>query len=135
MKLFCSYAYTGEELEAVERRMRLVVDALKEAGHEPYCPLFDELMAPFVAANDLKSVFAHAFKGIKENEAVVVINSSERRSEGQLMEIGAALISGKPVYLLQNKAAVDRSYLSKVVTKTWVWETEDELRQALRKLQ
>jgi hypothetical protein len=134
MKLFCSYAYTGEKVEDVERRMKLVVEALKEAGHEPYCPLFDELMAPFVAANDLKSVFSHAFKGIKENEAVVVINSSDRRSEGQLMEIGASIMIGKPVYLMQNKVAVGHSYLPKVVTATAVWETEDELRQALQSL-
>lgn len=134
MKLFCSYAYTGEDVETVTSRMQMVVDTLKESGHEVYCPLFDELVAPFQEANDVKSIFKHAFDGIKRQDGVVVIISSERRSEGQLMEIGAALSQNKAVYLMQHSTAVDKSYLPKLVSETFVWETSDELKNQLKKI-
>jgi nucleoside 2-deoxyribosyltransferase len=134
MKLFCSYAYTGEDVETVTSRMQMVVDTLKANGHEVYCPLFDELVAPFQEANDVKSIFKHAFDGIKRQDGVVVIISSERRSEGQLMEIGAALSQNKAVYLMQHSTAVDKSYLPKLVNETFVWETSDELKNQLKKI-
>lgn len=134
MKLFCSYAYTGEDVTTVTERMRKVVDTLTAQGNEVYCPLFDEQVAPLEAVNDVKGIFTHAFEGIKRQEAVVVIISSERRSEGQLMEIGAALSEEKPVYLLQHQAAVKTSYLPKLVTKTYVWSSEKELLTSLKKI-
>lgn len=134
MKLFCSYAYTGEDVEIVTNRMQMVVDALKKNGHDVYCPLFDELVAPLQEVSDVKSIFHHAFEGIRRQEAVVVIISSERRSEGQLMEIGAALSQNKPVYLMQHDSAVDKSYLPKLVSETYAWETNDDLKKQLAKI-
>lgn len=134
MKLFCSYAFTGENLETVTKRMQLVVTQLENEGHEVYCPLFDERVAPLEDAGDVRAIFAHAFDGIKRQEALVVIISSERRSEGQLMEVGAALSQNKPVYLMQNKAAVGGSYLPKLVAQTLVWSTDEELKNQLRAL-
>lgn len=134
MKLFCSYAYTGEDIKVVTKRMRMVVDTLKENGHEVYCPLFDEVIAPFQETNDVKSVFKHAFEGIRRQEAVVAVISSERRSEGQLMEIGAALSQNKPVYLMQHDSAVATSYLPKLVNETYVWKTNADLKSRLTKI-
>lgn len=135
MKLFCSYAYTGEDVEVVTNRMQMVVDTLAAQGHEVYCPLFDELVAPLQEANDVKSIFTHAFEGIRRQDATVVIISSERRSEGQLMEIGAALSQDKPVYLMQHDSAVDKSYLPKLVSKTLVWETDEDLKSQLKNVE
>ncbi|HEY5695526.1 MAG TPA: nucleoside 2-deoxyribosyltransferase [Candidatus Saccharimonadales bacterium] len=131
MKLFCSYAYTGEDIAVVKKRTRLVVDTLTAHGHEVYCPLFDEVLAPFQEANDVKVIFQRAFEAIEQQEALVVIVSSERRSAGQLMEIGAALSRHKPVYLMQHKTAAGSSYLPKLVTKTFIWETDAELQKQL----
>lgn len=134
MRLFCSYAYTGEDVETVIKRMRMVVDTLEDNGHEVYCPLFDELVAPLQEAHDVKAIFDHAFEGISRQEALVVVVSSERRSEGQLIEVGAALSQNKPVYLMQHETAVDKSYLPKLVDETYVWKTTEDLRQQLAKI-
>lgn len=134
MKVFCSYAYTGEELSKVVSRTQKVVDMLKEAGHDVYCPLFDERVASLQETNDMKAIFAHAFDGIKRQDVLVAIIASERRSEGQLMEIGAALSRGVPVYLLQHTSAKDSSYLPALVTKTVTWTDDAELEQAARTL-
>ena len=40
-KIFCSYAFTGEDKLKVEARMRRVVDLLERCGCEVYCNLFD----------------------------------------------------------------------------------------------
>jgi nucleoside 2-deoxyribosyltransferase len=134
MNVFCSYAYTGEDVEMVTKRMQLVVETLKKAGHEVYCPLFDERVASLQEAGDVKAIFVHAFEGIRRQDVLVVINSSDRRSEGQLMEIGAALSAGKAVYLMQHTTSVGLSYLPKLVTETHVWSSESELSEQLRNL-
>lgn len=110
----------------------MVVGTLKTGGNEVYCPLFDELVAPLQEANDVKAIFSHAFDGIKRQDVLLAIIASERRSEGQLMEIGAALSRGMPVYLLQHVSAKDSSYLPKLVTKTVAWTDDVELEQAAR---
>ena len=134
MKLFCSYAYTGEDVEAVTHRMQMVVETLQANDHEVYCPLFDESVAPYQAVNDVRSIFKHAFEGIHRQDAVVVIIASERRSEGQLIEIGAALSQDKPVYLRQHNTAVDKSYVPKLLSQTYTWETSEDLKNQVAKI-
>jgi nucleoside 2-deoxyribosyltransferase len=131
MKLFCAYAFTGENIDDVTERMRLVVDTLKQAGHEPYCNLFDAYRQTLVGP---KAICMYAFETLKKHDAVVAIAASERRSEGLLMEIGAGFALGKPVYLMQHKSAAGTSYLPELVEKTWVWETPVDLKLALQEL-
>lgn len=52
MKLFCAYAFTGEDLEILTKRMRLVVDTLNASGHEAYCNRFDEVVSKLQAQDD-----------------------------------------------------------------------------------
>jgi len=135
MKLFCSYAFTGENLQSVTDRMRLVVDQLNEAGHDAYCPLFDAHKDEMQANNDIKGIFSYAFRRIHENEGVVAIITSDRRSEGQLMEIGAALSQNKPVYLFVHDSAKDApSHLRVLATQAFTWADDRELKRALSTL-
>jgi hypothetical protein len=134
MKIFCSYAYTGEDADAVNRRMRLVVDTLKSGGHEAYCVRFDETTAKHHASHDMKGIFDTAFKNLAKNEAMVAIVTSPDRSVGQLMEIGATLSVQKPVYLFEHSSAAGSSYLPELVDKYFQWETEDDLKDALLKI-
>jgi hypothetical protein len=131
MKLFCAYAFTGEKLEEVTERMHVVVDTLTTHGHQAYCNLFDDYRQTLIGP---KAICMYAFEMLKKHDAVVAIMASERRSEGQLMEIGAALALGKPVFLLQHKSAANTSYMPELATKTAVWETLDDLAEALGKL-
>jgi nucleoside 2-deoxyribosyltransferase len=131
MKLFCAYAFTGENIDDVTERMHLVIDTLKKAGHEPYCNLFDAHRQTLVGT---KAICMYAFETLKQYDAVVAIVASDRRSEGQLMELGVAFALGKPIYLMQHTMAAEKSYLPELVNKTWVWETPDELTSALKEL-
>jgi adenine-specific DNA methylase len=70
MKLFCAYAFTGENLEDVTERMHLVTNTLKEAGHDAYCNLFDEHRATLVGT---KAICMHAFEMLKKHDVVVAV--------------------------------------------------------------
>jgi len=134
MKLFCAYAFTGEDIKIVTERMRIVVDTLNSNGHEAYCNRFDEVVDKLQEANDIKGIFKEAFKNIEASEAVVAIVTSPNKSIGQIMEIGIALSQSKPVYLFEHTSAEGSSYLPKLVDKNFRWDTEKDLEKALLKI-
>jgi len=134
MKLFCAYAFTGEDLQQVTHRMQLVVAALNAGGHQAYCNRFDAVVDKLQAAGDTKGIFAEAFKNIEASEGMVAIITSPNRSIGQIMEIGIALSQHKPVYLFEHKSAEGSSYLPKLVDAYYHWETLEDLQQALKQI-
>lgn len=134
MKLFCAYAYTGEDIDDVTKRMRLVVDTLNTNGHEAYCNRFDEIVDRFQKDDDIKGIFHEAFKNIEESDALVAIITSPARSIGQIMEIGIALSQRKPVFLLEHISAQGSSYIPRLVDQCYKWKDIDDLKKALRRL-
>lgn len=134
MKLFCAYAFTGEDINVLTKRMRLVVDTLNSNGHNAYCNRFDALVDKLQEQDDIKGIFNEAFKHIEQSEAVVAIITSTNKSVGQIMEIGIALSQGKPVYLFEHTSAANSSYLPRLVDKHYAWTTPEELTQALQEL-
>ena len=134
MKVYCAYAFTGEDLELTILRMKIVVDALNENGHEAYCNRFDPVIADMQKNNDTRAIFARAFEVISECDALVALVASSAKSIGQIMEIGAAMSQGKPVYLFEHATAVGSTYLPKLATATYLWADHDELVSQLKKL-
>ena len=134
MKLFCAYAFTGEELDVVTERMRMVVETLNANGHDAYCNRFDEVVDKLQEQDDIKGIFQEAFKNIEKSEALVAIITSPSRSIGQIMEIGIAMSQNKPVYLFEHASAEGSSYLPRLVHEYYKWEDAEQLKQALRRL-
>ena len=132
MKLFCAYAFTGEDIDTVTHRMRLVVDTLNSIGHDAYCNRFDTVVDKLQEQDDIKGIFAEAFKNIEKSEALVAVVTSPSRSIGQIMEIGIALSQGKPVYLFEHESAKGSSYLPRLVNQTINWSTLDDLVKKLK---
>lgn len=134
MKLFCAYAFTGEDLTKLTDRMRLVVDTLNANGHEAYCNRFDAVVDKLQATDDIKGIFQEAFKNIKNSDGLVAIVTSPDRSIGQIMEIGIAMSQEKPVYLFEHSSAKSSSYLPRLVDRFYQWETVEDLRTALQQI-
>lgn len=134
MKLFCAYAFTGEDLEVITKRMQLVVDTLKSNGHQAYCNRFDAVVDELQKQDDIKGIFQEAFKNIEKNEALVAIITSPSRSIGQIMEIGIAMSRSKPVYLFEHSSAEGSSYLPRLVDKYFKWETPEDLQAELKQV-
>jgi nucleoside 2-deoxyribosyltransferase len=131
MKIFCSYAFTGEDLSIVDTRMRLVVDSLNSNGHEAYCNKFDPAIDALYDNDDIKGIFADAFRRIEASDAMVVIITSANRSVGQIMEIGLALSQHKPIYLFEHISAKDSTYLPRLADNYQTWSDDASLRSAL----
>jgi hypothetical protein len=134
MKLFCAYAFTGEDVDVMTARMKMVVDVLKGNGHDAYCNIFDPIVEKLQEEDDIKGIIQEAFKNIEESEAVVAVITSPSRSIGQIMEIGIALSQKKPVYLYEHSSAKDTSYLPRLVDKYYMWNTLEDLNEALKQL-
>lgn len=132
MKIFLAHAFTGQDIDLVLATTRLIVDALGSQGHEVYCGRFDNEAIKLQKEEDTKAIFNLAFKNIKDSEAIVAVVTSPNRSIGQIMEIGVAMSQGKPVYLFEHKSAEGSSYLPRLVDKHFIWESEDELLEALK---
>ena len=134
MKIFCAYAFTGEDLDVVTNRMKLIVDTLDNNGHKAYCNRFDPIVDEMQAKDDIQAIFRRAFEIIDQHEAVVAIITSPNKSVGQIMEIGVALSKNMPIYLLEHSTAKGSTYLPRLATKTYEWTTEADLPNVLKEI-
>ena len=135
MKIFCAYAFTGEDLDVVTDRMKLVVDSLNAQGHETYCNRFDPIVDEIQKKDDIEAIFLRAFDLIEEYDVVAAIITSPNKSVGQIKEIGVALSQSKPVYLFEHTSAKGSTYLPRLATKYYEWSTEEDLLMALKELE
>lgn len=124
---------TGENEAEVIERMKLVASALQVAGHEAYCQSLDQRVPEL---QGVAALLKYALEVLATCEALVVIVTSDRKSEGVLMEVGAALVADKPVYLFWHTTAnEDLSHLPKIATKVFRWQTNDDLHNLLRQFE
>jgi nucleoside 2-deoxyribosyltransferase len=134
MKIFCSYAFTGEDETAVRELMKMVVETLHSSGHEVYCDLYDEHACELMERNEVKEILLDAFYHLSECDLVVAIVTSPRRSIGQIMELGVALNSGKLIYLFEHVSSRSTTYLGRVSDAQYEWNATGELSSQLRKI-
>ena len=120
MKYFISYAWTGEDQKVVTQRMATVRDLLNKHNVAHYINLFDERTKSFTHPGEFVQ------------DAMIVVKSSARKSEGQLMEIGAALYEKKPVSLLLHESAADQTYIDdSLISDMVVSWNESNLKESL----
>lgn len=130
-KVFCSYAFTGENETTVTERMGIITEAFRSAGVEAYCNLFDtrrELL------NGPKQFIDAALEELRTCDIVFAVMSSERRSEGMLIEIGAAYAAGKKIVLARHQSALGKTYLDQLADKTVDWQTNADLQRLIKQL-
>lgn len=130
-KIFCSFAYTGEDQKVVEARMKRLVATLEEDGHDVYCQLFDEDTAEFT---EPKQFLERTLAVLADYDTVLVIMTSPRRSEGQLIEIGAALVLHKRLVVAQHESSVGVTYVPTLAEASATWKDDDELNDVARRL-
>lgn len=119
-----SFAYTGEEKEMVERRMGAIYEVVGKYSDKVYCNLFDPDVEHYTKPPEF---IDEALRKMAGFDVILVIVTSERRSEGLLMEVGAALARGQKIVVAQHESAVGKSYLPEMADVAFVWREEDEL--------
>lgn len=132
MNLFCANAFTGEDFDTVSKRMQLVVDTLNATGHNAYCPIFDPHKIELQERRATKEIFEYAFQNIAKSDGLVAIITSDKKSEGMLMEFGAALVVHKPLYLFIHESAESiPSHVPKLATQVFTWSSDQDLKNQL----
>lgn len=130
MKVFCSYAFTGEDHNVLRARLLALRDIFEELNLEYYVNQFAPKWQEMVdrGADGGEFMFM-ALKEIEPCDVMLVIMTSERRSEGMLMEVGAALMAGKKIVLAQHASSVGKTYLNTIANDTIVWHSDEDLLQ------
>lgn len=132
MKVFVSYAFTGEDFDILQERLSGLRAVFDECGVDYYINAFAPEWQSMMDRNATGGEFLHAaLKNMQSSDIVLVVQASDRRSEGMLMEVGAAVAMGKAIVLAQHSSSVGKTYLQTVADDTLAWQSEREL---LRKI-
>lgn len=127
MKIFVSYAFTGEDFDTLRQRLSNLREVFLQLGLDYYINSFAPEWQDMMDRGATGGEFLHfALEDMKTSDIVFVIQASERRSEGMLMEIGAAVAMGKKIILAQHLSGIGRTYLETVADDTFTWRTEEE---------
>lgn len=133
MKVFVSYAFTGEDHTVLRKRLSDLRETFLQLGVDFYINIFSPDWQSMMDNNATGGEFMQsALKDMRPCDIVLALQASERRSEGMLMEIGAAIALGKKVVLAQHQSCIGKTYLPTMANDTFVWHDEQELIRQVR---
>ncbi len=96
MKAFIAYRSSGEDPGVLEPLLTAVRDALSKKGIDAYCTFFNEQAFKDKSLTP-RQILKHAFKVIDGSDFLFVLQSSDNKSGGMLIEIGYTLAKGIPI--------------------------------------
>lgn len=129
-KVFCSYAFTGQNPQEVEARMAAIVRVLQEAGITVYCNLYDERTQGFINPEDYLDL---ALDELTEYDYLLAIKVPGI-SVGQVAEITVARRRSIPIIFAERDDSVGDSYLARMAQETFMWSNEADLLAKVREL-
>lgn len=125
MKTFIAYRHTGEDPAALEKILGGVRSAFDQVEVNAYATFFDETV--FQAKSmGAKEIMNHAFSIIDESDFLFVIQTSENKSEGLLMEVGYCIAKDIPVVVATHEE-VKHTYLPEMATLSISWVDPQDL--------
>lgn len=132
-KVFISFAFTGQNKRLTQKRLKNLCTVFKAHGVSSYCDLFDKRIAHLHRPAEF---IIDAIRQLKNHDILLVIKDSPHRSEGMLIEMGAALACNVPVITLLHESAQGTTYTDDplISANVIVWNTEEELIAAVEKL-
>lgn len=131
-KLFISFAFTGQAKEDVEARLGAIFSTLQELDVEFYCNYYDPIIESFTSPGQY---IKHATEQLKNcRGGVLALVATEHRSEGQLLELGAAYGQGLPIRTLVHESVIGKSYINdpSISTNTATWDSLEGIPDAIR---
>jgi len=127
--VFVSFAYTDEDQTVVKERMTRIKELFDAAGVRMYCDLFDEEIQHLASWREF---MVDALEKLKSYDQILFIITSPRRSEGMLMEAGAAYTMQKPMCVMQHESSKGQVNLPTICDAVYEWSNEAELDQAIK---
>jgi nucleoside 2-deoxyribosyltransferase len=102
MKIQLAYRFTGENQQELTEILKQITKILENSGHQVYCPILDPNRP-----SEKKELFIGTINKIKETDSLLAIIKTSDKSEGMLMEIGAAFALNKKVIIAIKKDVKD----------------------------
>lgn len=103
-RFFIAYRHTGEDIQELEQRIRTVEMSLATHDIQAYATLFDQESFTKNHAS-AGTIMEEAFQKIAAMDGLFVLIMGNDKSEGQLIEVGYAIASKKPVIVAYQKQA------------------------------
>lgn len=122
MKGFLAYR-SGED----PALLSAVIDALRERGATTYCTWFDKPKFREKGVN-AGVIMEHAFSVIEKSDLLFVLQTSNVRSEGMLMEVGCALALKTPI-IVATMLGVEHTCLPQMTSVFFEWTGIKDLRE------
>lgn len=131
MKTFISYRHTGEDQKSLEKLLIPIRDTMQEEGVEAYCTFFDEDEFQDKSFGP-KEIMNHAFSIIDKSDFLFVVQTSDSKSEGMLMEVGYCIANNIPV-VVATKDTVGYTYMPDMADLSFRWKDPEDLAQQIAK--
>lgn len=133
MKYVIAYRHTNVPLEKLSALLVPVRDAFASKGDETYCTFFDQ--DTFESTNmTAREVMYHAFKKIEEMGALFILQDSDEKSEGMLMEVGYCIAKHIPI-IVATREGVQNTYLPSMTDLTISYRDTTDLVEKISSLQ
>lgn len=129
VKIMVSYKYTGEPIDKLEGLLSAICNTLCNVGMDPYCLYFAKVdgLIPQKSPSEMMRI---AFDQINKSDALLVVQSSESRSEGMLMEVGYAIANKIPI-LVATHSSVSMTYLPSLADVLIQYDDVDHLKHQI----
>ncbi|MBU1032088.1 hypothetical protein KKE03_04195 [Patescibacteria group bacterium] len=132
MKAFIAYRSTGEDPQAVEPVLIAIREAFKGRGIEAYSTFFDEAIEG--KSLGVRQIMEHAFGIIDNADFLFVVQTSDNKSEGMLIEVGYCMAKRVPI-IAATKDTVTKTYVPAIASQSFKWSTIEDLARAITDLQ
>lgn len=132
MKTFVSFRFSGEDPKTLEPLLTQVRDTLAAKGVEVYCTFFDEAEFKDKAMGP-RQILDHAFRVIDDCDFLFVVQTSDSKSEGMLMEVGYCLAKNIPV-IVATHDSVKSTYVPDMAVTAFKWSDPDDLSEKIKKI-
>ena len=128
-QIMISYKFTGEDIKAIQNLLGIVYEVLTSKGIEYFCNFsFDDHYKDNNYTHG--QIMRHCFEELDKTKCLLVLLTSNNKSEGMLMEIGYALAKNKKVIIARHRDVHD-TYLHDMDLDLIEWDTLEELRVKL----
>lgn len=131
MKAFVAYRNTGQDRAQLQNLLSDVVGALGVRGVTAYCTFFVE---PNYQRQGAREIMDHAFSVIRNSDLLFVLQTSEVKSEGMLMEVGYCLHAEIPI-IVATEVGVENTYLPEMASVAFKWADTEDLCQKIKEFQ
>lgn len=132
IEAFVAYRHTGESEVVLEDMLGRICRALGHTGVDPYCTFFEEKDFQAKQLNS-RQIMEHAFRMIDARDMLFVVQASEARSEGMIMEVGYCLAKQKPIVIATHQD-IRGTYLPQMADKAFAYESLEELESKIAAL-